>query len=220
MSAFFKAMMADPVLARVRLIAEPWDIGPFGYRLGQFPSQWLEINDRYRDTVRAFWRGDAGKMGDFATRLVGSRDLFPKNWRAPTPASTTSAITTASPWRIWSPTTSATTRPTARTIETATVTTSPITTGWRADARPQGEQPAPAAERNLIATLLLSQGTPHFLAGDEMGRSQLGNNNAYCQDNQISWVNWQLRPEDERLLAFTRQMMALRRNPGSSPTCS
>jgi glycogen operon protein len=215
MSAFFKAMMADPVLARVRLIAEPWDIGPFGYRLGQFPSQWLEINDRYRDTVRAFWRGDAGKMGDFATRLVGSRDLFPKNWRSPHTSVNYLCYHdgfTLEDLVSYNQRHNQANGEDNRDGHGNNLSSNHGVEGPTLDPRINNLRQQ--QKRNLIATLLLSQGTPHFLAGDEMGRSQLGNNNAYCQDNQISWVNWQLRPEDERLLAFTRQMMALRAESG------
>lgn len=215
MSAFFKAMMADPVLARVRLIAEPWDIGPFGYRLGQFPSQWLEINDRYRDTVRAFWRGDAGKMGDFATRLVGSRDLFPKNWRSPHTSVNYLCYHdgfTLEDLVSYNQRHNQANGEDNRDGHGNNLSSNHGVEGPTLDPRINNLRQQ--QKRNLIATLLLSQGTPHFLAGDEMGRSQLGNNNAYCQDNQISWVNWQLRPGDERLLAFTRQMMALRAESG------
>ena len=191
--AFFKAMMADPVLARVKLIAEPWDIGPFGYRLGQFPSQWLEINDRYRDTVRAFWRGDAGKMG-----------TLPPGWSAHGICSR----------RTGDPHTSVNylCYHDGFTLEDLVSYNQRHNQANGEDNRdghgnnlsnnhgvegptldPRVNNLRQQQKRNLIATLLLSQGTPHFLAGDEMGRSQLGNNNAYCQDNQISWVNWQWR---------------------------
>ncbi|PJG60590.1 glycogen debranching protein GlgX [Aeromonas cavernicola] len=211
MGAFFKAVMADPVLAEVKLIAEPWDIGSFGYRLGQFPSQWLEINDRYRDTVRAFWRGDGGKMGDFATRLVGSRDLFPKNWRAPHTSVNYLCYHdgfTLEDLVCYNQRHNEANGEDNRDGHGHNLSNNYGVEGPTLDPRINNLRQQ--QKRNLIATLLLSQGTPHFLAGDEMGRSQLGNNNAYCQDNQISWVNWQWRPEDERLLTFTQQMLALR----------
>jgi glycogen operon protein len=211
MGAFFKAVMADPVLVQTKLIAEPWDIGPFGYRVGQFPSQWLEINDHYRDTIRAFWRGDGGKMGDFATRLVGSRDLFPKNWRAP--HTSVNSICYHDGFTLedlvsYNQRHNQANGEDNRDGHGNNLSNNHGVEGPTLDPRVNSLRQQ--QKRNLIATLLLSQGTPHFLAGDEMGRSQLGNNNAYCQDNQISWVNWQWRPEDERLFAFTQQMMALR----------
>lgn len=211
MGAFFKALMADPVLSQVKLVAEPWDIGPFGYRLGQFPSQWLEINDRYRDTVRAFWRGDAGKMGDFATRLVGSRDLFPKNWRAP--HSSVNYLCYHDGFTLEDLVSYNQRHNQANGEDNRDGHGNNLSNNYGVEGPtldPRVNNLRQQQKRNMIATLLLSQGTPHFLAGDEMGRSQLGNNNAYCQDNQISWVNWQWRPEDERLFAFTQQMMALR----------
>ncbi|MCS3457444.1 glycogen operon protein [Aeromonas sp. BIGb0405] len=211
MGAFFKALLADPVLAGVKLIAEPWDIGPFGYRLGQFPSQWQEINDRYRDTVRAFWRGDGGKMADLATRLMGSRDLFPKNWRSPHTSINYLCYHdgfTLEDLVSYNQRHNQANGEDNRDGHGNNLSSNHGVEGPTLDPRISSLRLQ--QKRNLIATLLLSQGTPHFLGGDEMGRSQLGNNNAYCQDNQISWVNWQWRPEDERLLAFTRQMVALR----------
>ncbi|ENY72119.1 glycogen debranching enzyme [Aeromonas diversa CDC 2478-85] len=211
MGAFFKAIMADPVLGGVRLIAEPWDIGPFGYRLGQFPSQWLEINDRYRDTVRGFWRGDAGRMGDFATRLLGSRDLFPKGWRSPHTSINFLCYHdgfTLDDLVSYNQRHNQVNGEENRDGHSHNLSCNHGVEGPTLDPRINSLRQQ--QKRNLIATLLLSQGTPHFLAGDEMGRSQLGNNNAYCQDNRISWVNWQLSPDDEKLLAFTRQMLALR----------
>ncbi|MFM4826971.1 glycogen debranching protein GlgX [Aeromonas bivalvium] len=211
MGAFFKAVMADPVLAGVKLIAEPWDIGPFGYRLGQFPSQWQEINDRYRDTVRAFWRGDGGKMADLATRLMGSRDLFPKNWRSPRTSVNYLCYHdgfTLEDLVSYNQRHNQANGEDNRDGHGHNLSSNHGVEGPTLDPRINNLRQQ--QKRNLIATLLISQGTPHFLGGDEMGRSQLGNNNAYCQDNQISWVNWQWRPEDERLLAFTQQMMALR----------
>ncbi|MGL5947721.1 MAG: glycogen debranching protein GlgX [Aeromonas sp.] len=213
MGAFFKAVLADPVLAGVKLIAEPWDIGPYGYRLGQFPSQWLEINDRYRDTVRAFWRGDGGKMGDFATRLVGSRDLFPKNWRAP--HSSVNYLCYHDGFTLDDVVCYAQRHNQANGEENRDGHGHNLSHNYGVEGPtldPRINSLRQQQKRNLIATLFLSQGTPHFLAGDEMGRSQLGNNNAYCQDNQISWLSWQLRREDERLRTFTAQMIALRKN--------
>lgn len=211
MGAFFKAMMGDPVLSQVRLIAEPWDVGPFGYRLGQFPSQWHETNDRYRDTVRAFWRGDAGRMGEFATRLLGSRDLFPKGWRSP--FSSVNYLCYHDGFTLEDLVSYNQRHNQANGEENRDGHSHNLSNNHGVEGPtldPRVSSLRQQQKRNLIATLLLSQGVPHFLGGDEMGRSQLGNNNAYCQDNHISWLNWQLASDDEKLLAFTRQMMKLR----------
>lgn len=211
MGAFFKAIMADPVLAGARLIAEPWDVGPFGYRLGQFPSQWSEINDRYRDTVRAFWRGDSGRMGDFATRLLGSRDIFPKGWRSP--HTSVNYLCYHDGFTLDDLVSYNQRQNQVNGEENRDGSSNNLSCNYGVEGPtldPRISNLRQQQKRNFIATLLLSQGIPHFLGGDEMGRSQLGNNNAYCQDNRISWVNWQHSPDDERLLHFTRQMMQLR----------
>ncbi|MGL4207571.1 MAG: glycogen debranching protein GlgX [Aeromonadaceae bacterium] len=210
---FFKAIMQDPIVSRAKLIAEPWDIGPFGYRLGQFPSQWKETNDRFRDTVRSFWRGDMGRMADFATRLLGSRDVFPKSYRS---------IHSSVNFLCYHD---------GFTLEDLVSYNQRHNQANAEDNRDgHGHNlsanygiEGPTAElrithmrqqqkRNMVATLLLAQGMPHLLAGDEIGRTQMGNNNAYCQDNRISWVDWELREEDELFLGFVKTMIALRRN--------
>ncbi len=210
---FFKAIMQDPVISQAKLIAEPWDIGPFGYRLGQFPSQWKETNDRFRDTARSFWRGDTGRMADFATRLLGSRDVFPKSYR-----SIHSSVNficyhdgfTLEDLVSYSQRHNQANGEDNRDGHGHNLSANYGIEGPTADLRISHMRQQ--QKRNLIATLLLSQGTPHMLAGDEIGRSQMGNNNAYCQDNRISWQSWELREEDERLLEFVKQMIQLRRN--------
>ena len=211
-SAFFKAVLQDPVLSRVKLIAEPWDIGPGGYRLGGFPSDWLECNDRYRDTLRSFWRGDIGQMGEVATRLLGSRDLFARNFRANSTSINYICYHDG-------------------------FTLDDLVTYEHRDNKANGENSRDGhghnlsanygvegktdnakinlvrqqQKRNLITSLFLSQGTPHFLAGDEMGNSQRGNNNAYCQDNIISWLTWELTDVDQKLFDFTSNVIKLRK---------
>lgn len=212
---FFKAVLQDPVLSQVKLVAEPWDIGPFGYRLGQFPSNWKETNDRYRDTVRSFWRGDTGRMADFATRLLGSRDIFPKSYRAI--HSSVNFITYHDGFTLedlvsYNQRHNHANAEDNRDGHGHNLSANYGVEGPTADRRISHMRQQ--QKRNLLATLLLSQGTPHLLAGDELGRTQMGNNNAYCQDNRISWLSWELREEDERLLEFVRQMISLRR--GSS----
>lgn len=209
---FCKALMQDPVLRQVKLIAEPWDIGPFGYRLGQFPSQWREINDRYRDTLRSFWRGDMGKMAEFATRLLGSRDIFPKSYR---PIQSSVNFICYHDGFTLEDTVSYESRHNQANCEENRDghghnlsrnfgVEGPTMTRKILEQRLQ-------QKKNLMTSLLLSQGIPHLLAGDEIGRTQMGNNNAYCQDNQLSWVNWQLRPYDEDLLEYMKKLIALRK---------
>jgi glycogen operon protein len=211
-SAFFKALLQDPLLSRVKLIAEPWDIGPGGYRLGGFPSDWLECNDRYRDTLRSFWRGDTGNVGDLATRLLGSRDVFAKSYRS---------ISTSVNYICYHD----------------GFTMDDLVSYERRHNEANGEksrdghghnlsanygvegqtddlkinQIRQQQKRNLIASLFLSQGTPHFLSGDEMGHTQTGNNNAYCQDNILTWLSWNLTDADKKLFSFTREVIKLRK---------
>lgn len=210
---FFKAIMQDPVISRARLVAEPWDIGPFGYRLGQFPSQWHETNDRFRDTVRSYWRGDTGRMADFATRLLGSRDVFPKSHR-----SIHSSVNflcyhdgfTLEDLVSYNQRHNQPNGEENRDGHGHNLSANYGVEGPTADLRISSMRQQ--QKRNLLATLFLAQGMPHMLAGDEIGRTQMGNNNAYCQDNQISWLSWELREEDERLLAFVRKLIRLRRD--------
>jgi isoamylase len=210
---FFKAIMQDPVISQAKLIAEPWDIGPFGYRLGQFPSQWKETNDRFRDTARSFWRGDTGRMADFATRLLGSRDVFPKSYRSI--HSSVNFISYHDGFTLedlvsYNQRHNQANGEDNRDGHGHNLSANYGVEGPTADLRISHMRQQ--QKRNLIATLLLSQGTPHMLAGDEIGRTQMGNNNAYCQDNRISWQSWELREEDERLLEFVKQMIRLRRD--------
>ena len=201
-SGFLKAIGQDPLLAEVKLIAEPWDCGPGGYQVGGFPPGWAEWNDTFRDAARDYWRG-----------MASAKTLLPVSALRPTSsisaggnpgrASISSPRTTASPCAISSPTTTSTTRRTAKTIATATPTTARGTAASRADRRPEIRSLRCRQIRNLLATLMLSQGTPMIAAGDEIGRTQNGNNNAYCQDDEISWVNWRLDEEQQALVALS-----------------
>ena len=210
---FCKALMQDPVLRNVKLISEPWDIGPFGYRLGQFPTQWRELNDRYRDTIRSFWRGDMGKMAEFATRLLGSRDIFPKSLRAI--HSSVNFVCYHDGFTLEDTVCYEQRHNQANTEENRDGHGHNLSKNYGIEGPtldPRISRIRLQQKRNMLVTLLLSQGIPHLLAGDEMGRSQIGNNNAYCQDNRISWVNWQLSNEDEGLLTFVKQMIRIRRS--------
>ncbi|WP_108649789.1 glycogen debranching protein GlgX [Dongshaea marina] len=212
-SAFFKAIMQDPILSRAKMIAEPWDIGPFGYRLGQFPGHWREVNDRFRDTCRSFWRGDAGQMADFATRILGSRDLFPKS-RRPGYAGVNFICyhdgVTLEDLVSYNQRHNIANAEENRDGHGNNLSSNNGFEGPSMDPRIVSIRQQ--QKRNLLATLLLSQGTPHFLAGDEMGRTQMGNNNAYCQDNRISWVNWEIRDEDRKLQQFVKMLIKLRQS--------
>jgi isoamylase len=211
-SAFFKALRGEPSLAYIKLIAEPWDVGPGGYQLGRFPPGWSEWNDKYRDTVRSFWRGEAGKIGEFAERVAGSSDLFRHNGRKPTAGINFPA---AHDGMTLNDLVSYNHRHNEANLENNGDGHN-NDLSWNCGA----EGPTDDAGiiklrkqqmRNLLATLFLSQGVPMLQAGDEFARTQRGNNNAYCQDNEISWVDWRLRSANLDLLEFVRLLAQLRR---------
>ena len=211
-AALFKALRAEPALAYVKLIAEPWDVGLGGYQLGHFPAGWSEWNDRYRDTVRAFWRGDGGKMGEFAERFAGSSDLFRHNGRKPTAGVN---FVTAHDGMTLGDLVSYNERHNEANLENNgdghnnDLSWNCGAEGPTHDAVVLGLRKRQM--RNFLATLFLSQGVPMLQAGDEFGRTQGGNNNAYCQDNEISWVDWRLRGANHDLLDFVRLLARLRR---------
>ena len=192
------ALSQDPLLATLILIAEPWDAGPGGYHLGGFPAGWHEWNDRYRDRVRRFWRADAHSAGDFATAITGSSDVFGGRFRRPSASVNFIAA-----------------------HDGFTLADSVTFADKRNQANGEGNRDGhaheiswvsrdPAAEvRPLLATLLLSRGTPMLTAGDEFGRTQEGNNNAYAQDNDVTWLDW--HGADRSLVAFTGRLARLRR---------
>jgi glycogen operon protein len=209
LSAFFDLVQQDPVVSQVKLIAEPWDIGDGGYQVGNFPPKWSEWNGKYRDCVRDFWRGEPATLGEFAARLTGSSDLYESDGRRP--SASVNFVTAHDGFtlrdlvsynekhndangegnrdgeshnRSWN-----------HGVEGETGDRTVLTLRAR-------------QQRNFIATLLLSQGVPMLLHGDELGRTQRGNNNAYCQDNDLTWVDW--CTVDKGLLEFTRRMVALR----------
>jgi isoamylase len=211
-AALFKALRAEPALAYVKLIAEPWDVGLGGYQLGRFPAGWTEWNDRYRDATRVFWRGDAGKMGEFAERLAGSSDLFRHNGRKPTAGIN---FVTAHDGMTLNDLVSYNERHNEANLENNTDGHS-NELSWNCGIEGPTDDAAIVAlrkrqMRNFLATLFLSQGVPMLQAGDEFARTQRGNNNAYCQDNEISWVDWRLRSANYDLLEFVRSLARLRR---------
>jgi isoamylase len=210
LSGFFTIIHQDPVLSQVKLIAEPWDLGEGGYQVGNFPVKWAEWNGIYRDSIRGFWKGEGGSAGDLGYRLTGSSDLYQDDGRRP---SASINFITAHDGFTLRDLVSYNDRHNEANQEDNRDGHSD-NKSWNCGA----EGPTDDAEvnalrarqqRNMLATLILSQGTPMLSGGDEIGRTQEGNNNAYCQDNGISWYDWANR--DEALLAFTRRVIALRR---------
>jgi isoamylase len=209
-NGFMKAVMQDPVLAKVKLIGEPWDCGPGGYQVGGFPPGWAEWNDQFRDTVRDFWRGEA-TPAQLAPRLCGSPDIF--NRRGRQPWASVNFITAHDGFTL-------------NDLVTYNDKHNEANGEGNADGHSHNRSWNHGVEgptddeairglrkrqmKNMLATLLLSQGTPMLLAGDEFARTQQGNNNAYCQDNEISWVDWRHDERAERLINFVRKLIALR----------
>jgi glycogen operon protein len=211
-SAFFKSLRAEPSLAYIKLIAEPWDVGWGGYQLGRFPPGWAEWNDRYRDTVRSFWRRDPGKIGEFAERFAGSSDVFRHNGRKPTASINFPA---AHDGFTLCDLVSYNERHNEANLENNSDGHND-NLSWNCGAEGPTEDAAitrlrQRQMRNLMATLFLSQGVPMLQAGDEFARTQRGNNNAYCQDNEISWIDWHLRGVNAGLLRFVQLLAQLRR---------
>jgi glycogen operon protein len=211
LSAFFDLIHQDPIVSQVKLIAEPWDVGEGGYQVGNFPAQWSEWNGKYRDTVRDFWRGEPGTVGELASRLTGSSDLYQADARRPVASVN---FVTAHDGFTLRDLVSYNDKHNEANGEGGADGDS-TNRSWNCGAEGDTiEDPAvltcrDAQQRNLLTTLLLSQGVPMLVAGDEMGRTQRGNNNAYCQDNEVSWLDWADRDED--LLEFTKLLIELRR---------
>jgi len=207
-SAFLALVHQDPVLATVKLIAEPWDIA--GYQLGGFPARWSEWNGKYRDTVRDFWRGGDAALGELALRLTGSSDIYSSDRRTPTASVN---FVTAHDGFTLADLTSYNEKHNEANGESNNDGES-YNRSWNCGAEGRAAdreilELRARQRRNLLGTLLLSAGVPMILGGDEIGRTQLGNNNAYCQDNEISWYDWE--NADKELLAFTKEALALRR---------
>ena len=211
LSAFFDLIHQDPVISQVKLIAEPWDVGEGGYQVGNFPPKWSEWNGMYRDVIRDFWRGEPGTVGELASRLTGSSDLYQSDARHP--VASINFVTAHDGFTL-------------RDLVSYNAKHNDANgeggadgenhnRSWNCGAEGDTDDPTVVAcrsaqQRNLLATLLLSQGVPMLVAGDEQGRTQGGNNNAYCQDNEVSWHDWAAADAD--LLAFTRRLIQLRRD--------
>jgi glycogen operon protein len=210
LSAFFDIIHQDPVLSQVKLIAEPWDVGEGGYQVGNFPVLWTEWNGLYRDVMRDFWRGEAS-LGDFAFRFTGSADLYERNGR--TPSASINFVTAHDGFTLNDLVSYNEKHNEANQEENRDGTDD--NRSWNCGA----EGPTDDAEvnalrerqiRNLLTTLFLSQGVPMVLAGDERYRTQHGNNNAYCQDNEISWLDWSSNECGQALVEFTRRLIRFR----------
>ncbi|MEG3768379.1 glycogen debranching protein GlgX [Alteromonas sp. 14N.309.X.WAT.G.H12] len=214
-SGLIRAIGQDPVLKDVVLIAEPWDIGPGGYQLGAFPVPWLETSDRYRDTVRAYWRGDHAFTAEFATRLMGSTDIFHKGIRPIT--TSVNNITYHDGFTLHDLVSYAERHNEENGENNRDGHGHNLSANYGHEGETKDEGIIALREkqkRNMFVTLLLSQGTPHILGGDELSRTQQGNNNAYCQDNPISWFNWELNKRQTDFLHFCRYVIELRKKSG------
>jgi glycogen operon protein len=208
LGSFFDIIAQDPVLSQVKLIAEPWDVGPGGYQVGNFPVLWAEWNGKYRDAVRDFWRGQ-GSVGEFAQRFTGSSDLYGEDGRDP--FASINFVTAHDGFTLRDLVSYNDKHNDANGEDNRDGTDD--NRSWNHGAEGPTDDPAVHAlrarqQRNLLATLLLSQGVPMLLGGDELGRTQGGNNNAWCQDNEISWFDWE--DADGELLEFVRRVIALR----------
>jgi isoamylase len=211
LATFFDVIRQDPVLSQVKLIAEPWDVGPGGYQVGNFPLGWAEWNGPYRDAVRRFWRGDPG-VAELATRLSGSSDLYAPSQRAP--YASINFVACHDGFTLRDLVSYERKHNEANGEDNRDGTDDNLSRNWGAE----GETESIAVNalrdriaRNMLATLACSQGVPMLGMGDELGRTQRGNNNAYCQDNEIGWVDWTLDERARGLLEFTRRVFAIRR---------
>jgi isoamylase len=212
LGAFFDIIHQDPVLSQKKLIAEPWDLGAGGYQVGNFPIGWTEWNDKYRDTVRGYWKGDEGMLPELAKRLTGSSDLYEASGRRP--HASINFVTAHDGFTLHDLVSYNGKHNEANKEDNRDGNDNNIS--WNCGAEGPTDDVGINAlraqqKRNFLATLLLSQGVPMMLAGDEMGHTQGGNNNAYCQNSEISWINWDLKPEDQVLRDFTARVLKLRR---------
>lgn len=212
LSSFFQVIQQDPVLSQVKLIAEPWDVGPGGYQVGSFPWLWTEWNGKYRDVIRRYWRGDNGVHGEFASRISGSSDLYEHSERKP---SASINFVTAHDGYTLRDLVSYEQKHNLANLEDNRDGHEP---NYSRNFGVEGETDDPsilarreATRRAIMATLLLSQGVPMILGGDEIGRTQDGNNNAYCQDSPLNWYDWDLAPRDAEFLEFVRSVIAFRK---------
>jgi isoamylase len=213
LGAFLDIIHQDPVLSQVKLIAEPWDLGEGGYQVGKFPVGWAEWNDKYRDAIRSYWKGDGGLIGELAYRITGSSDLYARSGRKPYASIN---FVTAHDGFTLQDLVSYNTKHNEANGE-GNRDGADNNRSWNCGVEgpsddPEVNQLRARQKRNFMATLLLSQGVPMLLAGDAIGHTQLGNNNAYCQDNEISWLDWDPQHVDGQLVAFIQRLIALRKD--------
>ncbi|CAB0654714.1 glycogen debranching enzyme GlgX [Corynebacterium diphtheriae] len=213
LATFFDLVQQDPIVSQVKLIAEPWDVGEGGYQVGNFPPLWTEWNGKYRDTVRDFWRGEPSTLGEFASRLTGSSDLYANNGRRPTASIN---FITAHDGFTLNDLVSYNHKHNDANGEDGRDGES-HNRSWNCGEEGPTEDPRinklrARQRRNFLTTLLLSQGTPMIAHGDEMARTQNGNNNVYCQDNETSWMDWELADKNAALMEFTKRLITIRRN--------
>jgi isoamylase len=211
LGAFLDIIHQDPVLSQVKLIAEPWDLGEGGYQVGKFPVGWAEWNDKYRDAVRAYWKGDGGLIGELAYRITGSSDLYARSGRKP--YASINFVTAHDGFTLQDLVSYNSKHNEANGEHNRDGNDD--NKSWNCGAEGPTDDPEinrlrACQKRNIIATLLFSQGVPMLLAGDEIGHTQKGNNNAYCQDNEISWISWDPKDVDRELLGFVQRVIAVR----------
>ncbi len=211
LGAFFDIIHQDPLISQVKLIAEPWDLGDGGYQVGRFPVGWTEWNGKYRDAVREYWKGEGGKLGELAYRVSGSSDLYETSGRRP--YASVNFVTAHDGFTLRDLVSYDQKHNEANLDDNHDGENN--NRSWNCGVEgptddPQVRTLRARQARNLLTTLFLSQGVPMLLAGDECGRTQLGNNNGYCQDNELTWMDWQLDKEDQELLVFTRSLIRLR----------
>ena len=212
LGAFFDVIHQDPVLSQVKLIAEPWDLGEGGYQVGNFPVRWTEWNGKYRDVVRSYWKGEGGLIGELAYRLTGSSDLYASSGRRP--YASINFVTAHDGFTLEDLVSYNEKHNEANGEDNQDG--EPYNRSWNCGVEGPSDDPAILAlraqqRRNLLATLFVSQGVPMLLGGDELGRTQRGNNNAYCQDNEISWIDWTALQKNEALVAFVQRLSGLRK---------
>jgi isoamylase len=213
LGAFFDTIHQDPTLADVKLIAEPWDVGDGGYQVGNFPVLWAEWNGRYRDTVRRFWKGDSGQLSDFAYRLTGSSDLYQNDGRKP--SASINFITAHDGFTLCDLVSYNEKHNEANGDNNRDGADNNDSWNMGVEGPTDDEGVNALRERqtrNFLTTLMLSQGVPMLAGGDEFSRSQMGNNNCYCQDDELTWYDWKLDDRRKRLLEFTSKLIQLRRD--------
>ncbi|HSK99624.1 MAG TPA: glycogen debranching protein GlgX [Rubrobacteraceae bacterium] len=211
LSSFFTIIHQDPVISQAKLIAEPWDVGEGGYQVGNFPAGWAEWNGKYRDAVRAYWKGEGGRTGELAYRLTGSSDLYEQGGRKP--HASINFVTAHDGFTLRDLVSYDEKHNEANGEDNNDGESHNLSHNFGVEGPTDDlnvRRLRARQRRNFMATLLLSQGVPMILSGDELGRTQAGNNNAYCQDNEISWLDWNLSSPDRNFLAFVRRMIRLR----------